>query len=442
LLDQIVEIYDAAYEAKLGELYQQYCEEVLVLESSELTDESIVKVFLQAYNADKQNNLNEADYVSVVTGKDTELILYHNNDKFFTVQHILLKFDEAVLELIQEDDFYVDMSKNDVQLELFEQFVKNREDIVENYYPNLDDYTTLDGTLEDYVAAGALTDINEEQLEKMPTYAAEIDEYLEYFKYVDKQYVRADANEEGAKRMISTYKVIEFYNDMFNRIMNGEVASVLLDEENLNDQNEDIKFILEAVVNMKKAGASLEEIKAKVSSLIFIQLSWIISDDGLYNTIYKQLGYVMANYPDDNNNFSHEFVDLSKMLYNAIVEGSSDITDISATSNVVITKDGVHVIKLDNIFKEGSLIDVSGVDTTDTEAVIKLMKQTYICNGSDQTVYDYYYDMVYASLAGDDDNSGSFFENLKNEWLKEYLNDNKISYQGKLSYEEMMSNLY
>ena len=90
------------------------------------------------------------------------------------------------------------------------------------------------------------------------------------------------------------------------------------------------------------------EIIEKVSSLTFIELSWIFSDDGLYNTIYKQLGYVMANYPDENNGFSHEFVDQAKIIFEAVKAGTVDMTDVSKDGNIVITKDGVHIIKLDN----------------------------------------------------------------------------------------------
>ena len=119
-------------------------------------------------------------------------------------------------------------------------------------------------------------------------------------------------------------------------------------------------------------------------------------------------------------------------------------------TNVTITKDGVHIIKLDNVFNQGtSLIDISDIKESDyaskTEyysAIADLMEQTYICNGSDQTVYDYYRDLIYSNLAGDDQTVGAYFEEMKNTWLKEYLNENKVSFGTKLSYEEIMSELY
>lgn len=427
LLDLIYEIYESYYEAKVTEIFQRYCEEVLVLDAVELKKESVVKMFIDSLNADKQNFLNEADYVSVITGKETELILYHNNDKFFTVQHILLKFDDELVNKIKEDPYYVDMSSKDVQLEYYEQFMKNREEIVENYYPT---------------GAGALTDLNEEQAEKLPSLI--IEGYYNYYTYSKADgYKMVNAGTEGAKKMSTIEQIINCYNHNLNYVVMPALEAVLMDESYLSEQNEDLKYMLEAAIKMQKVGKTNEEIVEKLSSLLFIELSWIFSDDGLYNTIYKQLGYVMANYPDDNNNFSHEFVDLAKTIFDAVKSGTTDMTNVSFTENVVMTKDGVHIIKLDNIFEQGeSLIDVSGVDLTDTEAVANIMKQTYICNGSTQTIYDYYYDLIYSNLAGDDSANGSYFENLKNEWLQEYLNGNKVSYESKISYEELMSSMY
>lgn len=426
LLEQIVDIYDSYYQSKISELFQRHYEEELVLTSSQLSEESIVKLFVQSLNADKQNFLNEADYISVITSQDTELILYHNNDKFFTVQHILLKFDDELVNLIKEDPFYVDISKNDLQLEVYEQFMKNREEIVKEYYPE---------------GIGALTDINEEQAEKMPS--IRIDGYYDYYTYSKANgYVKATEDTEGAKKMATTKQIVDCYNFNYLSLMSA-VRTVWDDETEFDTQNEDIKYILETVLTMKKAGKTFEEVSEKVSSLLFIELSWIFSDDGLYNTIYKQLGYVMANYPDENNNFSHEFVDLAKTIFEAVKSGNSDMSDVSLESNVTITKDGVHIIKLDNVFKQGtSLVDVSGIDLTDIDAVTKIMKQTYICNGSNQTVYDYYRDLVYSNLAGDDQTTGTYFEDIKNTWLQEYLNGDKISFENRISYEEIMGELY
>lgn len=423
LLDEIEEIYDAYYESKLAEIYQEYLTKDLLPSADELTEEAIVKLFIQAMNSDKQNFLNEADYVSIVTSSDTELILYHNNDKFFTVQHILLKFDDKLVNQIKEDPFYVDMSSSDLQYEIYEQFLTNREQIVNNYYP---------------IGAGALTDINEKQAEKMPSIL--LDGCFDYYTYSDADgYTKVTAGTEGAKKMATTQQIIDCYNSNFLRVWSA-VETVLADETQLDTQNEDIKHICEAALTMKKAGETLAKIKTKVSSLVFIELSWIFSDDGLSNTIYKEIGYVMANYPDENNNFSHEFVDKSKEIFESIKDGTLDITNVD-NSQVVITKDGVHIIKVDNIFEQGtSLIDISGL--TSTSDIAKLMKETYIFNGSTQTVYDYYRDMVYSYLAGDDSTTGAYFENMKNEWLQEYLKDNKVSYSNKLSYEEIMSELY
>ncbi len=434
MLDQVVDIYDAYYDGKIAELYQRYCEEELLLQSEKLSEESIVKTFLQSYEADKQNFLNEADYVSVVTSSDTELILYHNNDKFFTVQHILLKFDEQLVNLIKEDPYYVDMSSNDVQLEIFEQFVQNRENIVADYYS----------------ATGALTDVNEEQLAKMPSFNIDERFYGYYTHSAAEGYKKVAKGTEGAKMMATVENIVNCYNHNLSYVMSMVESVLKPNGSSIEEQGEDVRYIIEAAQTILNSYGGTKtyydieaEIEQKVSSLVFIALSWIYSDDGLYNTIYKQLGYVMANYPDDNNGFTHEFVDLSKILYEEMKKGNIDITDVDAAQNIVMTKDGIHIIKLDNIFEQGtSLIDISGIDTTNTAAVAKMMKETFICNGSDQTVYDYYRDMIYNNLAGDEATNGTFFEDLKNTWLQEFMSENKITYVSKLTYEEIMAELY
>ncbi len=442
VLEQVVEIYDAYYLGKLAELYQREFDEKEVLTSEKLTEEYIVELFLQSLKADEENYLNEAEYVSVITSSDTQLVLYHNNNKYFTVQHILLKFDDQLVAQIKEDPFYVDMSSSDVQLEIFEQFKANRENIVADYYGL--------GTND------ALTDINEEQLEKLPSLKAMIDndpnKYFGYYKYSKTDgYTAAQSTDDGAKKMANVQNIINAYDDYMQYVIKPALEVVFeVDGGSINDVSEDIRYMIEAAQTLADANGGYQAAKTlieeKLSSMAFIELSWVFSDDGMENSFYKELGYVISNYQDDNNGFTHEFVDTAKDLYKLISETAYKMTDVDSSTNVTITKDGVHIIKLDNVFtdsEEGSsFIDFSGVDMTDIAAVAEIMKQTFICNGSNKTVYDYYRDLVYEKLAGDESTNGTYFEDLKTQWFEEYLDANKIDYIAKLTYEEIMNQLY
>ena len=59
---------------------------------------------------------------------------------------------------------------------------------------------------------------------------------------------------------------------------------------------------------------------------------------------------------------------------------------------------------------------------------------TYISNLTEQTLYEYVYDLVKDSLIGDD---GTFFSDFRNELVKKYEDEGLIVYVDKMSYSEL-----
>ena len=66
---------------------------------------------------------------------------------------------------------------------------------------------------------------------------------------------------------------------------------------------------------------------------------------------------------------------------------------------------------------------------------------TYVCNASNQTIYDYFYDEIYTELAGSSSSGGTYFVNLQYKWLSEYYKAGKIQYIEKMGYDELMESI-
>ena len=109
LKEEVKRLYKTYYESELYSKYQEYTEGK-ILDDGLLDDESIVSKFIELTNKDTQNNANEENYIDVLTsGKNESLILYHNNCEYtyFTVQHILIKYESETLEDLKQHVGYL-----------------------------------------------------------------------------------------------------------------------------------------------------------------------------------------------------------------------------------------------------------------------------------------------------------------------------------------------
>jgi GTP-binding protein len=73
--------------------------------------------------------------------------------------------------------------------------------------------------------------------------------------------------------------------------------------------------------------------------------------------------------------------------------------------------------------------------------VTKLLKKTYVCNGSNETLYNHYYDAVYNTLVGTTSSAGTYFLALEYQWLSQYYADEKIEIISKVEYHELLESI-
>lgn len=255
----------------------------------------------------------------------------------------------------------------------------------------------------------------------------------------------------------------------------------------LRENNEDLAYVFDTVDNILSTSKTAEEkkiaIRQKIASYLFIELEWIFSSDSLGNEYSNKRGYVMSNYPDEHGSWVSEFAygarDLIKQLkgkkndgtytyetvqegLNALLAGDIAAFDAKSLTKKVISTYGYHIIKVEDVFEGGySLVNVEAIKTAlgatkidlDQEshlnAVIKAIKETYICSGSNETLYDHYFDELYTKLVGSswlgdtsqEATSGTYFLKLEYEWLHDLYQADEVEYVDKVGYKELLESI-
>lgn len=255
----------------------------------------------------------------------------------------------------------------------------------------------------------------------------------------------------------------------------------------LRKDNADLEYVFDTIDNILSTSKTPTEkkiaIRQKIASYLFIELEWLFSSDSLGNEYSNKRGYVMSNYPDENGSWVAEFAygarDLIKQLkgikndgtytyatvqegLNALLAGEIDTFDTSKLTNKIISTYGYHIIKVEDVFEGGSsLVDLEAIKTSlsatsinlnneaHLNAVIKAMNETYICSGSNETLYNHYFDELYTKLVGsswlgdtsDKATSGTYFLKLEYEWLYELYQADKVEHIDKVGYEELLNSI-
>ena len=258
-------------------------------------------------------------------------------------------------------------------------------------------------------------------------------------------------------------------------------------KKTLRENNEDLAYVFDTVDNILSTSKTPAEkkiaIRQKIASYLFIELEWLFSSDSLGNEYSNKRGYVMSNYPDERGSWVSEFAygarDLIKQLkgkkndgtytYETVQEGlnallGGNIADFDAIklTNKIISTYGYHIIKVEDVFEGGSsLVDLDTIKTSlsatvidlDNEAhlnaVVKAINETYVCSGSNQTLYNYYFDQLYTKLVGsswlgdtsDKATSGTYFLKLEYEWLYELYQADKVEHIDKVGYKELLESI-
>lgn len=135
---EVERVYESYYENALYNKYQEYIESTAAGSgdgkfANKFTDSAIAAKYKKLLMADTESNTLEDNYVSVIEASDNEsLILYHYNGKYtyFTVQHVLISFDDETLEILKETEGY-DTAKDKIFRDYYEQVRKTYVDLNE-----------------------------------------------------------------------------------------------------------------------------------------------------------------------------------------------------------------------------------------------------------------------------------------------------------------------
>ena len=171
-------------------------------------------------------------------------------------------------------------------------------------------------------------------------------------------------------------------------------------------------------------------------SLAFNKLSWQYSDDtgSLTDDLKGKTGFTVTNEVDNHSGFVVDFAMGARKLYSDILAGT---TSVGEDVEYVVSDFGLHLMMVTGVYTPGKLIETVKDDKTgfiDTNTLIQKMKETKVSNMTEQTVYEYYYDMIKEELVG---NNGKHFSDHRNLLVAEYSDDGKIDDDNKLSYEEL-----
>lgn len=509
LNEEIVRVYEAYYESEITTLLQTYyLNDYLLDESGDtpLTEKAIAEAFLKDYYTDYETYQFEDAYITTMTNKDgASLVLYHYNGQnyFFTVQHILVQNDEHISADIKDIPGYTESGSFDYDASsedsVAKQFFDKREELTNAYFmasavneKNVTKSINIAPYANYYFYDETRTDDNSGYIKLVKV--GEGDD-VKYFEDTDKDGVKDDdetteVDKSKALYLASDEDIENCYKATYNTwiglakeyagyILTGDTDGSL--RKGLRDAHEDMNYVFDTVENLVKStdtqidvdNAFKTTLNQKVASYVFVQLEWIFSSDSLGNKLSNKMGYVMSNYPDEHGSWVAEFADgardLIKLLKNdydtveegmeAILNGNVVGKDISNLTHKIISTYGYHIIKVENVYECGSsVIDIAKIEEklgaklnlnvkSHVDAVIDAMKKTYVCEASNQTIYDYYFDELYTGFVGsswlgdtsDKASSGTYFLKLEYEWLYDLYQADEVKYVNKMTYEELLS---
>lgn len=490
---EVLRIYNAYYESQISVIFQNYYTQEYLLnyqgrgDSTTLNDTAVVKEFLKQHKIDKQTYQIEDDYVKVMTDteKGASLLMYHYAGKnyYFTVQHILLKFTSYIEEQVQ--GLYGYSASGDLDASISGPYIAARNEIATDHELSMLTAVNEDNLKDSIVAIGDYYYYDETKEEIYEPANNIFNGYVKVAKHhynettgeltykavaaigdievddvVTKEQLEEAYEDKEIKHLANVENVKDAYDYSF-KLWFKEASAIYTDPtkladvtgENATDLQKDLEYIYKVAANMKESESTEAELKAKLASLLFIELEWIYSSDSLGNEMSNKLGYVIASHPDDNGSWVHDFADGARALLSSLSE--QDIADalstgfVSELTSTVTTNYGFHILKIEDVYNTNTIVDLENVvadyDTSANSAYIqevaKLLKKNYVCNGSNQTVYDYFYDSLYTTLVGNSQTSGTYFLSLEYQWLHNLNEQNKVEIVEKIDYETLLASL-
>ena len=364
--------YDSLYTAKICEKYREYVEsrvfgdityeEQLV---SVAMQQAIVDKYKELLNASKQGNTIEDNYTEVIfSTENTDLVLYHYEGKFeyFTVQHLLVKFDDDTVAELKKYEGY-DKSKD----EMFRQeYITAREEAAykDGKWIVVTSYRDKDGNV-----------VMTEKLDENNEIVYETDDNGEFI---------LDENGDKIPVMVEAKISLQEIYDKFE-----EEWATLSEEKRQEraDETGNPDYVL--------TNEELEYLKTN----LFVQYVYMytgdtsaLGSDKLINTI----GYGISSDADEDGGLMSEFADKARELYKNYKDGNAIL---GQEIGFAITDYGVHMMMLTGVYNKGEIVplqkEVNGemVDKTNEE-IINDLKSVKVSTFSTQTLYEYIYDIL------------------------------------------------
>ena len=491
--NQMKESYVSAYETYLQNMYSSY---ILSLADKEdaasqyalansvyaLNDRAIVARYLQLLGKDIQSYKLEENYIAVLEAKATDSLLmytYAGENYYFTVQHLLVNFDADTLAALKE----IPGSNDSASAEQYEKYKEIRNE----YYKTLGltswaeynnvvyvdqngyavylftDESLVDhevfygGADDDYVAVEYAEDDTTAEDDKLTAYY--------YLDSSSQKVYLTNAQFNSCKRATTTIQhVLDVFKTNYDKIINAlntsssvdaavEAIELLKETEDINYTiSEDfVKAYFEATTAAEKAAVA-----EKIYANLFLQHAFVYSsnNDALGSKLSDLVGMVISTRPDNNNasgsTFVADFTNGARELLANYLNGTLSVTELGS-ANYIISDYGIHIVIINDVYKTtgditGGTISFEDVFGTADEATIaakvaeavELMKHTFVCKASGQTIYAYVYEKIRDELLSG--SSSPVYTKVRNALYQEYL-ENNVQFISKMGYDELMDTL-
>ena len=365
LKNKLEDLYNSHKKSKMLEKYKNYIESCVFdsLTNGTTLDEQIADVLMQEaiankykelLNASKQKYSLEDNYTEVVfSTSNTDLVLYHYNGQYhyFTVQHILVKFDDETVNMLKEYEGY-DSSKDAMFRAEYEQ-------------------ARHDATGEEVLGEWKYTlETSYRDDEGNTVYVQKRDE-------LDALVFETDENGDP----------IPVYTDEEEKITLQEIYDNFVAEraQALLDYRDERR---EALGNNSYELTNAE--KANVSNTLFLKYVYRYTNDnsGLGSgKLIETLGYGITDNEDEDGGLMSEFADSGRLLYEDYISTGKYIGEEITFS---ITDYGVHMMVLTNVFNQGEIVSTAQANAQ----IVNDLNNTLVSSSGTQTMLQFVYEKL------------------------------------------------
>lgn len=372
LKEKLETLYESHKKSKMLEKYKEYVESC-VFESKTTgatLDEqvadvamrtAIVEKYKELLNASKQKYSLEDNYTEVIfSTSNTDLVLYHNEGtyNYFTVQHILVKFDDETINELKQYEGY-DKSKDAMFRAEYEEARHN-------------------ATGEDDGGWKYTIETSYRDDEGNTVYVQKLDEF-------DNPVFEEDEN--GDPVLDENGDPIPVYTD--------EEAKITLQQIYENFVADRTTALAEKLAARKEETGNdsytlTAQEKANVSNTLFLKYVYRYTGDnaGLgSDKLIETLGYGITDNEDEDGGLMSEFADAGRSLYTDYINNSKYLGEEIVFAE---TDYGVHMMVLTNVFSQGEIVSTA---QTDAE-IIDGLKTTLVSTANDQTLLEFVYEKL------------------------------------------------